>query len=87
MTTEELIVKEDTNGGTRIVIEQPLKYDHQSEIITTPQGRVISLQAQVALLTRNVIIQGDEGSTDQLFGSHTVAVHGKFRAPLPPPLF
>ena len=76
MTTEELTVVEVTDGGLRVVFEEPLQYDHQSEIITTPQGRDVSVQAQVALLTRNIVIQGDEGSTEQLFGSHTIAVHG-----------
>ncbi len=31
---------------------------------------------QVALLSRNVIVQGNEGSESQLFGSHMAAMHG-----------
>ena len=34
------------------------------------------MRVEVGLLSRNVVIQGDEGSSAQLFGSHLVAMHG-----------
>ncbi len=34
------------------------------------------MRASVGLLTRNIVVQGDDGSTAQLFGVHVVAMHG-----------
>jgi hypothetical protein len=77
MTTEERVVLELRDGGRTIVFEEPLEFDHISKTVTTAEsGTVVELRAQVALLTRNIKIQGDDTSPEQLFGSHTIAVHG-----------
>ena len=62
--------------GTKIVLKSVMQYDHLSEVTTTPECTTIDLRSQVALLTRNVKIQGDDTSQQSLFGSHTIAVHG-----------
>jgi len=40
-----------------------------------PTGTV-DMRIEVGLLSRNVIIQGDDKSASQKFGAHTLAVHG-----------
>ena len=36
----------------------------------------VDLRVEVGLLTRNVVIQGDDESESQLFGMHLAAMHG-----------
>ena len=56
----------------------PLAFDHDCR--TLPAGQWgfadVLLCAEIGLLTRNVVIQGDDGSAAQLFGVHTGAFHG-----------
>ncbi len=35
---------------------------------------MVDLRPEVGLLTRNVVIQGDQGSEEELFGVHTMAM-------------
>ena len=46
--------------------EEALEYGHS----------VVDMRAEVALLHRNIVIQGDDKSAEQVFGAHTVAFHG-----------
>jgi len=75
-TAEEVIVDRVSDDGHTVWLTQPLQHRHQSEVRSTPDGAVIEMRAQVALLSRNVIVQGDDSSAEQLFGAHTIAVHG-----------
>ena len=59
-----------------IMLVEPLEHTHESELVTTPAGKVVDMRAQVGLLTRNVVIQGDDESPGQMYGAHTIAVHG-----------
>jgi hypothetical protein len=68
---EELTVL-DVIDALRVVFTTPLRFTHVSKIVTI-EGRVVDMRVEVALLSRNVIIQGDEHSTGQLFGVHTVS--------------
>jgi hypothetical protein len=70
---EEVYVASNHNGYN-ITLTEPLLYTHRSEIITI-EGREIDLRCEVGLLTRNIIIQGDQSnSIGQMFGVHTVAM-------------
>jgi hypothetical protein len=63
-----------------IQISQQLVFDHVSTYIpagaSTYGFEAIDMRPQVALLSRNVIIQGDDSSPSQLFGVHTAAMGG-----------
>jgi plastocyanin len=74
-SAEEVEVLSVVDSHTIMLVE-PLKHTHESELVTTPAGKVIDMRAQVGLLTRNVVIQGDDSSPGQMFGAHTIAVHG-----------
>lgn len=75
---EEVIVEQNLDGH-RIVLTAPLLYTHRSEIRWVEERR-IDLRCEVALITRNVVVQGDSNSYGQLFGVHTVAMmSGIFR--------
>ena len=63
-----------------VVLTAPLERDHVSETYTGPDGRVVSLRVEVGLLSRNIVIKGDDNSPKQVFGAHTIAVHsGTYR--------
>ena len=65
--------------GYTIVLVNPLKFTHRSEIVVI-EGRSMDLRSEVGLLTRNLVIQGDDNSDGQLFGVHNVAMmSGIFR--------
>lgn len=79
-TSAEEVEVAQVIDSTTIRLTKPLSHNHVSEIITTPEGHVVDMRAQVGLLTRNVVIQGDDESPGQMFGAHTIAVHGgRFR--------
>eukprot|EP01035_Chromulina_nebulosa_P018019 gene18019-23659_t len=62
-----------------ITLTDPLRYTHRSEIVVV-SGRTVDLRGEVGLLSRNIIIQGDDQSQGQLFGVHMVArMSGIFR--------
>jgi hypothetical protein len=70
---EDVYVKENRDGFN-ITLTAPLSYTHRSEIIYV-EGRTIDLRCEVGLISRNIIIQGDnEKSVGQMFGIHTVAM-------------
>ena len=70
---EEVVVSENVDSY-KVIVTAPLRYTHRSEIKTVA-GRVIDLRCEVALLSRNVLIQGDKGNDlGQMFGVHTVAM-------------
>ena len=65
--------------GYKIYVTTPLNFTHRSEVVTI-DGRVVDLRGEVGLLSRNIIVQGDQGSDSQLFGVHNVAMmSGIFR--------
>ncbi|MEM9047894.1 MAG: G8 domain-containing protein [Pseudomonadota bacterium] len=85
---EELTVTGVSNGGRTISFEPPLDYMHYGEIdsYNDPDGDVhrLDMRAEVALLSRNVKIQGDvtynEGRAlnqqSDGYGGHTMVMNG-----------
>jgi hypothetical protein len=62
-----------------ITIDRPLIYNHDCFVYASSQFSGFtdtSICFEVALLTRNIVIQGDAGSVDEQFGMHTIAAMG-----------
>jgi hypothetical protein len=74
---EELVVAEVINSKT-YRLTKPLAFTHISQVFSgRPYGhRDVKMAAEVGLLSRNVVVQGDDRSESQLFGAHTGAFHG-----------
>jgi hypothetical protein len=67
------------NESRTITIDRPLVYNHDCFVYPSSQFSGFtdtSICFEVALLTRNIVIQGDEGSVDEQFGMHTIAAMG-----------
>jgi len=60
-------------SGTTLRLTQPLAHSHWGELQTIA-GRVLDERAEVALLTRNIVIQGDSASSVSGYGAH-VMIH------------
>ena len=76
--TERVVVAGRPDAHT-IDLVDPLQFDHDCMIYT--EGRLfghadIRICYEVALLSRNLVIQGDEFSVDGLFGVHLIAAMG-----------
>ncbi len=69
--SEDVVVAEV--AGNRVRLRQPLRHSHWG-VLQTIAGRQLDERAQVALLSRNVVIQGDADSEASGFGAH-VMVH------------
>lgn len=74
--TEQAVIREVSRDGYCLLLGQPLQYDHLAETRQTagPESaeskefrdlRQVDIRAEVALLSRNVRIQGDDDSVDQ----------------------
>ena len=57
--TEVLIVASLAADNVTITVTTPLQHDHKSFIYTVA-GQVVDMRVEVALLSRNVRIQGDD---------------------------
>jgi len=64
---EEVTVTSVSDGVTQF--EPPLVFDHWGKLQTIG-GHVIDERAEVACLSRNIVIQGDEASVELEFGGH-----------------
>lgn len=67
--------------GPRHVVVTPVRRQHESFIYTPPAEALarhgtVDMRVEVGLLSRNVVIQGDENSHAQKFGATTIAAHG-----------
>ncbi|MGH2808997.1 MAG: G8 domain-containing protein [Actinomycetota bacterium] len=62
-----------TIDGTTIEFDEPLRYQHWGELQTIA-GQTVDERAEVALLTRNVVVRGNN-STDG-FGGHSMIMGG-----------
>lgn len=54
-----------TNGGKTLGFTEPLKYKHLGEIIPLGSGFELEAYAEVALLTRNIVLRGADEKDDQ----------------------
>lgn len=70
---EEMTVLSTSVDGHNVSFTTPLRFTHRSEWVTI-EGRTIDLRVEIGLLSRNVIIQGDDITSDgELFGVHTIS--------------
>eukprot|EP00928_Gymnodinium_smaydae_P008245 TRINITY_DN12998_c0_g1_i1.p1 TRINITY_DN12998_c0_g1~~TRINITY_DN12998_c0_g1_i1.p1 ORF type:complete len:1098 (-),score=241.77 TRINITY_DN12998_c0_g1_i1:194-3487(-) len=77
---ERVYIKEVAADMKTITLTEPLEWTHISTHFNRPDGEYIDLSAEVALLSRNVKIQGDEQSYEYSWGGHTqVAFGGIYR--------
>ena len=65
-------------GGTGVTLTQPLLYSHYGEV-QIYEGNTVDERAEVGLLTRNVLIQGDSASSAGGFGGHMMGMGGTLR--------
>lgn len=61
-------------SGDAITLSAPLRYEHFGEVVTV-SGTAVDERAEVALLSRNITIQGDTGSTPG-YGGHIMIMGG-----------
>ncbi|MEM9043739.1 MAG: cadherin-like domain-containing protein [Pseudomonadota bacterium] len=85
---EERTIVAVSDDGKTITLDQPLEYMHYGEIDTydDPDGDVhqLDMRAEVALLSRDVTIQGDVdydeskplNEQEDQYGGHTMVMHG-----------
>lgn len=69
LQAEEAIVR--STSGSVVTLEQPLKFTHWGTVQTIA-GTPVDERGEVGLLTRNVRIQGDDGSNVTGFGGHII---------------
>ncbi len=62
-----------------VTLEEPVQYHHSAlvEHYQDAQGdsRTLDMRAEVGLLSRNVVIEGDDDSNDRAFGAHTMFMY------------
>ncbi len=81
--TEERTIVETRNGGVEIRLDRALDHRHYGEIEDYQNGKTgadarswqIDMRAEVALLSRNVTITGDEDAHVDGFGGHIMVMH------------
>ncbi|MEL6205422.1 MAG: G8 domain-containing protein [Pseudomonadota bacterium] len=85
--TEEFTIVSVDDGGRTVTVDRPLDYMHYGEIETYDNGTRswdLDMRAEVALLSRDVTIQGDVdyastqalNEQDDQFGGHTMVMMG-----------
>lgn len=70
---EELVVS--AVNGTSVTVQQPLRFTHWGEMQSIG-GRALDERAEVGLLTRNVIVRGDDASAASGMGGHIIVTQG-----------
>ncbi len=76
-TRAEVVTIQGING-TGVTLTQPLLYSHWGEL-QSYAGTTVDERAEVGLLTRNVLIQGDSASSAGGFGGHMMGMGGTLR--------
>jgi len=71
----EEVVVESVQGPRELTLRSGLRYTHESTVEWI-LGERVDMRVEVGLVSRNVVIQGDDRSESQLFGAHTIAAHG-----------
>ncbi len=61
--------------GRTITFSPALKYKHLG-VIENYDGKSLDMRAEVGLLTRNIVVQGDAASENMKFGGHTMVMVG-----------
>ncbi|MEM9146834.1 MAG: G8 domain-containing protein [Pseudomonadota bacterium] len=73
---EERVITAISPDGRSVTLDRPLAYMHFGEVQSYADGRLLDTRAEVALLSRNVTIQGDADSVVDGFGGHTMVMDG-----------
>ncbi|MEO1476674.1 MAG: right-handed parallel beta-helix repeat-containing protein, partial [Pseudomonadota bacterium] len=76
---EEREILRISDDGKTVTLDKPLEFDHYGKVETYTDGNnswQVDMRAEVALLSRNVTIQGDADSVDDGYGAHTMVMHG-----------
>ena len=81
---EQRTVVAVSDDGRTVTLDRALDNDHYGEIEQHSNGQTgadqrswdVDMRAEVALLSRNVTIQGDEDSLDDGYGGHTMIMDG-----------
>ena len=71
---EEATVK--AVDGHSLLLDRKLQFAHSVEAIPTVSGSVIDARPEVGLLSRTIVIQGDESSREHGFGGHLMFHQG-----------
>ncbi|MEP2783907.1 MAG: G8 domain-containing protein [Pseudoruegeria sp.] len=82
--SEEFTILDISEDGKTITLDGDLTYSHRGETLHYENGLTgenalewdVEIRAEVALLTRNVTIQGDEDSVEDGYGAHTMVMDG-----------
>ncbi|GMG84204.1 hypothetical protein LNKW23_34180 [Paralimibaculum aggregatum] len=62
--------------GTRIELDRALAHMHFGALQTYADGSLLDTRAEVGLLSRNIVIRGDEDAHLDGFGGHTMVMQG-----------
>lgn len=81
---EEFTIAAISNDGRTITLDAPLRFLHRGETRHYDNGQAgedhrewdVEIRAEVALLSRNITIQGDADSVADGFGGHTMIMNG-----------
>ena len=81
---EEFTITAISANGLLVTVDQPLQYQHRGETLSYNnalngadyQEWDVEARAEVALLSRNVTIQGDAEAAEDGIGGHIMAHHG-----------
>jgi cell migration-inducing and hyaluronan-binding protein len=72
------VVTVASRNGSLIQLAQPLAFGHYGELQTIA-GKTVDERAEVGLLTRNIVIQGDSATSAAGFGGHIMGMGGTLR--------
>ena len=73
----EVVTVASRSGGT-VQLAQPLAFAHYGETQTIA-GKAVDERAEVGLLTRNIVVQGDSATSAAGFGGHIMGMGGTLR--------
>ena len=73
LQAEEMVISQIQ--GNQVTLQNPLRYAHWGQLQTLG-GRQLDERAEVGLLSRNIVIQGDSASLTGGFGGHLMVMQG-----------
>ena len=73
---DNLVILSVSDGGRTVGVSTPLVYDHLGETRHFAEGHTVDFRCNVALLSRNVVVQGDRISELDRHGAH-IMLHSR----------
>ena len=73
---DNLVILSVSDGGRTIGVSTPILYDHLGETRHFAEGHTVDFRCNVALLSRNVVVQGDKISELDRHGAH-IMLHSR----------